>query len=76
MGRARRKKEKRPEKILPPKVTTPSLHFRGEGLLVRSLAVLLLLTFLATFIYSNTFSVPFHVDYYPNIVENTQINDL
>jgi len=76
MGRASRRKEKRPEKVMPPKVTTPSLHFRGEGLLARPLAVLLLLTFLATIIYSNTFSVPFHFDDTPNILENPQIKDL
>jgi len=76
MGRARRRKEKRPEKVLPAKVTTPSLHFGGEGLLARPLAGLLLLAFLATFIYSNTFSVPFHFDDTPNIVENPQIKDL
>jgi len=76
MGRARRRKEKRPEKVLPPKVTTPSLHFRGEDLLARPLTVLLLLTFLATLIYSNTFSVPFHFDDTTNIVKNPQIKDL
>jgi len=76
MGRARRRKEKGPEKVLPPKVTTPSLYFRGKDLLARPLTVLLLLTFLATLIYSNTFSVPFHFDDTPNIVENPQIEDL
>jgi len=76
MGRARRRKEKRPEKVLSPQ-TTPRSSFLGpRDFPVRPLAALFLLSLLATLIYSNTFSAPFVFDDIKNIVDNPQVKDL
>ncbi|MBI3609124.1 MAG: tetratricopeptide repeat protein [Nitrospirae bacterium] len=48
----------------------------GGHLLTRPLVVFFLLSFLATVIYSNTFSSSFHFDDKPNIVENPGIKAL
>jgi len=72
MGKASRKKGKQVEKGTPPEIVAPL----PQGLLARPLAALLLLSLLATLIYSNTFSSPFHFDDTANIVENPQIKDL
>jgi len=72
MGKGSRKKGKRVEKGSPPEINAPP----SQGYLPRPLAVLFLLSLLATLIYSNTFSSPFHFDDTPNIVENPQIKDL
>lgn len=47
-----------------------------QDVLTKSLPVFLVLTLLATLIYSNTFSAPFVFDDIPNIVENPRIKDL
>ncbi|MBI3610024.1 MAG: tetratricopeptide repeat protein [Nitrospirae bacterium] len=44
-------------------------------ILTRPLPVLLLLSFISTLIYSNTFSASFHFDDNPNIVENLRIRE-
>jgi len=72
MGKASRKKGKRVEKGSPPEINAPP----PQCYLPRPLAVLFLLSLLATLIYSNTFSSPFHFDDKFNIVENPQIKDL
>ncbi len=72
MGKGSRKKGKRVEKGSPPEINAPP----PQGYLPRPLAVLFLLSLLATLIYSNTFSSPFYFDDTPNIVENPQIKDL
>jgi len=61
---------------LPSQITPPSSDLRPKDFPVRSLAVLLLLSLLATLIYSNTFSIPFQFDDADNIVENPQVKDL
>ncbi|MFQ5540467.1 MAG: tetratricopeptide repeat protein, partial [Candidatus Binatia bacterium] len=60
------------EKGSPPEINAPP----PQGYLARPLAVLFLLSLLATLIYSNTFSSPFYFDDTRNIVENPQIKDL
>jgi tetratricopeptide (TPR) repeat protein len=47
-----------------------------QGFWTRPLPVLILLSLLATLIYSNTFSSPFHLDDMSNIVQNLKIRDL
>jgi len=76
MGRARRRKEKRQEKVLSPQKTPPSSFLGPRDFRVRSLAALFLLSLLATLIYSNTFSAPFVFDDIENIVDNPQVKDL
>ncbi len=70
MGEAHRKKHH--EK----KYDTPQPPVRLPSFADRPLAILLLLTIPATLIYSNTFSVPFHFDDVPYIINNHRIKDL
>jgi len=76
MGRASRKKEQRAKKLSPSSIPVSTSHLGSRDFPVRSLAVLLLLSLLATLIYSNTFSVPFQFDDIGNIVEYPWIKDL
>ncbi len=76
MGKASRKKEQPPKQVPSPEVAALPHRPTSIDFLARPLAAFLLITVIATAIYSNTFSASFHLDDNHNIVNNAKIKDL